>query len=95
MSITKAEIERIAALARLKPTAQESEALLSDLSQILDYVDKLNEIDTTDVLPLSHPGEQRNVLRPDRIEPSLPVEVALKNAPAQQAGFFKVPKVIK
>lgn len=95
MAVTRAEIDRITALAKLSPNAGEGEQLASDLGRILDYVKKLNEIDTSGVAPLSHPGEQENVLRSDQLQPSLPVEEVMKNAPAHHSGFFKVPKVIK
>ncbi|MBU2446695.1 MAG: Asp-tRNA(Asn)/Glu-tRNA(Gln) amidotransferase subunit GatC, partial [Bacteroidetes bacterium] len=61
---------------------------------ILDYMDKLNEIDTNDVEPLSHPIPVENVFREDKVEKSISREDALKNAPDVTEEFFKVPKVI-
>ena len=67
---------------------------LLQLNKILEYVEKLNELDTENVKPLSHPIEGVNVFREDIVQPSVDREDALKNAPSKNEEFFKVPKVI-
>jgi aspartyl-tRNA(Asn)/glutamyl-tRNA(Gln) amidotransferase subunit C len=91
-------LEKIAELARLELTEEETESFTHQLASILNYIDKLNEIDTTDVDPMSHcstaTGDIDYALRDDRAQPSLGQSLAVENAPDQEAGFFKVPKVI-
>ena len=70
------------------------ENFTSQLNEILNYVDKLNELDTENVEPLSHPVEEFNKFRDDELKPSIEREEALKNAPDRTDEFFKVPKVI-
>jgi aspartyl-tRNA(Asn)/glutamyl-tRNA(Gln) amidotransferase subunit C len=94
MSVTKKDVEHIAKLARLKVTEEEVEHYTGQLNQILEYVEKLNELDTEDVEPLSHPVENANVFREDKLKPSTRTEDALKNAPDKDDQHFKVPKVI-
>jgi len=94
MPVTIKEVERVAALARLEFTRAEKEKLTHQLNQILSYIEKLNEIDTTNVEPLSQVIELENVFRDDKVRPSLPREELLKNAPDKTEKFFKVPKVI-
>jgi len=82
-------------LARLE-LAEETLAMMTmQLSQVLDYIAKLNELDTDEVEPLSHPGELSNVLRDDVPTASLSNDQALRNAPDRQNGFFRVPRVIE
>ena len=95
MSVTKKDIEKIAELARLKFDDKELENFTNDMNNILSYVDKLNEPDTENVEPLSHPNEGSNVFRDDELKNSVQPEEALKNAPDKDDKFFKVPKVIK
>ena len=94
MSVTKKEVEHIAELARLKFKEEELESFTHQLNEILSYVDKLNELDTENVEPLSHPIENINVFRNDELKKSISTEEALKNAPDKTDEFFKVPKVI-
>ncbi|MHB9039643.1 MAG: Asp-tRNA(Asn)/Glu-tRNA(Gln) amidotransferase subunit GatC [Melioribacteraceae bacterium] len=94
MSITKKDVEYIAQLARLRFKDEELENFTSQLNEILNYVDKLNELDTENVEPLSHPVEEFNKFRDDELKPSIEREEALKNAPDRTDEFFKVPKVI-
>ena len=94
MSITKKDVEYIANLARLKYKDEELENFTHQLNEILNYIEKLNELDTENVEPLSHPVENFNVFREDDIKPSIDREQALKNAPDKTEEFFKVPKVI-
>ncbi len=95
MSISIREVEHIASLAKLRFSEAEKETLAAELSSILEYMEKLEQLDTDGVEPMSHPASLSNVMRDDEVKTSLPVETALANAPAKQKGFFKVPKVIK
>ena len=94
MKITSEEVEHVARLARLELSREETAVFEDQLSDVLTYFDKLNELDTTDVEPMSHAVELVNVFRPDRVGASTGRDEALSNAPAQQDGFFKVPKVL-
>ncbi len=94
MAVTKKDVEYIAELARLKFTDEELEKFTGQLNEILSYVEKLNELDTSNVEPLSHPVEGSNVFREDIVKPSIDREDALRNAPDRNELFFKVPKVI-
>jgi aspartyl-tRNA(Asn)/glutamyl-tRNA(Gln) amidotransferase subunit C len=94
MAVTKKDVEKIAELARLKFTDKELENFTPQMNEILSYMDKLNELDTENVNPLSHPVEQTNVFREDKLKPSISTENALKNAPSKDEHHFKVPKVI-
>ncbi len=94
MSVTKKDVEYIAELARLKFNEDEFQSYTKQLNQILEYVEKLNELDTENVKPLSHPVEGSNVFREDKVKASVNRDDALKNAPDKNEEFFKVPKVI-
>jgi|YelNatPaOPRAMG01_1025707.scaffolds.fasta_scaffold12202_7 aspartyl-tRNA(Asn)/glutamyl-tRNA(Gln) amidotransferase subunit C len=92
--ITQEEVKHIAKLARLKLSAEEEERMVYQLNDILLYMEKLNELDTSNVEPMHHAVEQVNVMREDKPKPSLMREKALANAPEQNGVFFVVPKVI-
>ncbi len=94
MAVTKKDVEKIAELAKLKFSDEELENFTPQMNEILSYMDKLNELDTEDVKPLSHPVEQINVFREDELKSSVSTEEALKNAPDKTDNHFKVPKVI-
>lgn len=94
MSVTRKDVEHIAELARLKFNEEELEHYTEQLNQILEYVEKLNELDTENVEPLSHPVENENVFRDDKVKESIKTKEALKNSPDHDDVFFKVPKVI-
>ena len=98
MPITKTDVEKIAELARLELTQEETESFTEQLGSILSYIDKLNEIDTTDVEPMSHSttagGDTEYARRDDHSRPGLGQQLATENAPDAEAGYFKVPKVI-
>ena len=94
MAVTKKDVEKIAELARLKFSEEELENFTPQMNEILSYMDKLNELDTENVKPLSHPVEQSNVFREDEMKASIPTDEALKNAPSKDEHHFKVPKVI-
>lgn len=94
MSVTKKEVEHIAKLSKLKFSGEETEKLTADLNQILKHVERLNELDTSNVEPLSHPITCSKPLRKDQLKDSVKAEEALKNAPHRDENFFLVPKVI-
>ena len=95
MPISVEHVEHIARLAKLRFSGSELQKLAGELDEILEYIEKLNELDTKTVEPLSHPIDISNVMRSDIAAPSLSPEDAIKNAPESQGTFFKVPKVIK
>ncbi len=98
MPITRTDVEKIAELARLELSSEEADSFTEQLGSILGYIEKLNQLDTSDVEPMSHcstTGEDTEyVRRDDVVRPSLGSEVATENAPDAEAGYFKVPKVI-
>lgn len=94
MSLSKKDIEHIAKLAKLKFTDDEIEKMGPQLNSVLEYMDKLSELNTDDVEPLSHPVENFNVFREDIQKESIKTEDALRNAPKKDESYFKVPKVI-
>ena len=94
MKISQQEIEHIALLARLKLTPEEINLYTEQLNSILECFDMLNRIDTTNVEPTAHAVELYNVLREDEVQPALPREKALQNAPQAEDGFFKVPRIV-
>ena len=95
MKISKQEVEHVAKLARLELAEQEKDRLTDQLSNILTYVEKLNELDTKGVEATAHVLDIKNVMRDDVGAPSLPQERALANAPEKAAGHYKVPKIIE
>ncbi len=88
------QVRKVARLARLELTEAEIEEFTGQLGAILEYVEKMNELDTTDVEPLAHCLPITNVFRQDIIKESLGTEKTLANAPQRDAGFFKVPKIL-
>jgi aspartyl-tRNA(Asn)/glutamyl-tRNA(Gln) amidotransferase subunit C len=95
MKLTREEIQRIAALARLRLTAEEEEHLTEQLDRILQYMDKLNEVDTSKVEPLAHVIDIVNGFREDRVTNQPNPDAVLGNAPAKDQTFFQVPKIIE
>jgi len=95
MEVTDKLIEKVAHLARLKFDDSEKEAIKKDLQRMIEFADKLNELDLENVEPLLHMSEEVNMLREDEIQGSVSREEALKNAPEHDEKFFKVPKVLK
>ena len=95
MPITKQDVEKVADLAKIRLDESEKERFVEQLNEILKYVDKINELDLTDV-PESHGmADLQNVMREDIVKPWLTQEEALMNAPARHGEFFSVPKVIR
>ncbi|MCX6135011.1 MAG: Asp-tRNA(Asn)/Glu-tRNA(Gln) amidotransferase subunit GatC [Ignavibacteriales bacterium] len=94
MSVTLKDVDHIAKLARLEFTDEEKATFTHQLNSILAYVEQLNKLDTTNVEPLAHVIELEDAFRVDVVRPGVSQEDALKNAPAKNEKFFKVPKVI-
>jgi aspartyl-tRNA(Asn)/glutamyl-tRNA(Gln) amidotransferase subunit C len=95
MKISKEEIEHIAVLARLSLSEEEKELFGPQLSSILGYMEKLDELDTKDIEPTSHVIALTNVMRDDSPGNSIPREDALMNAPSHTDKFYRVPKIIE
>jgi len=91
----KIDVEYIANLARIKLKKDEIENFSSQLGEILSYIEKLNQVDTKNSQPTTHPLPLKNVFREDSVKSSLPIDKVLKNAPKKKDSFFKVPKVIE
>lgn len=94
MKIDDKRVDELAHLARLEFNQQQKVTIKSDLEKIIDFCDKLKEVDTANVEPLIYVNDEINVLREDQVEASLSKEKALKNAPSKDSDYFKVPKVI-
>lgn len=92
--ISSKEVEYVAHLARLEISAQEMDKFTSQLNDILLYIDKLNELDTAGVEPMSHAIAVTNSFREDKILDSIGTKTTLANAPDARGEFFRVPKVI-
>ena len=94
MSLTRADVDRVSLLARLRLTEAESERMAAQLSQVVDYFRQLDELDTSQVSPMAHAIELQNVFAPDVLQPSLDRELALTNAPKRDAECYRVPAVL-
>jgi aspartyl-tRNA(Asn)/glutamyl-tRNA(Gln) amidotransferase subunit C len=88
------DVKYVAHLARIALTPAEEEQFGAQLSNILGYIEKLNQLDVSQIEPTAHAVPLVNVFRPDEIHPSMPTEEALRNAPAQANGLFIVPKIV-
>ncbi len=95
MSINISDVEHVAKLARLDLSEEEKEMFTAQLSAILKYAEKLNELDTENVEPTTHVLHVSNVMREDEVKESLPIEKVLRNAPDDEDGQFKVPAVLE
>src|ERR1700748_3273289 len=95
MEVNDTLIDNLSRLARLEFNAEEKEEIKKDLRRMIDFVEKLGELDTTGVEPLLHMSPVINVLREDEVRGSVSREEALANAPATDGTYFKVPKVIR
>ena len=92
--IDQAQVRKVAKLSRLELTEAEVEEFTGQLSAILDYMEKMNELDTDNVEPLAHCLPISNVFRRDSVKESLGTEKTLSNAPQRDGQFFKVPKIL-
>jgi len=95
MAAVEIDVKYVAHLARIALTPDEEKKLGAQLGAILGYIEKLKELDVTNVKPTAHAVPLVNVTRADEIRPSLPHEDALRNAPAQANGLFIVPKIVE
>lgn len=94
MSLTSAEIEKTALLARLRLAPDEVERITDQLGQILDYIAQLDELETDDVEPMAHALDTKNVFAEDEPRPSLPRDAVLANAPKSDDECYRVPPVM-
>lgn len=95
MAGSEIDVKYVAHLARIALTPEEEQKIGAQLGNILGYIEKLRELDVSQVEPTAHAVPLTNVTRPDEIQPSLPTEEALRNAPAQANGLFLVPKIVE
>ncbi|GIO69158.1 Asp-tRNA(Asn)/Glu-tRNA(Gln) amidotransferase subunit GatC [Paenibacillus sp. JTLBN-2024] len=95
MSITNQDVQHVAKLARLNLSADEEQKFTEQLNAILQYAEKLNELDTDGVEPTTHVLPVSNVMREDVKRESLPIEKVMLNAPEEEDGQFKVPAVLE
>jgi aspartyl-tRNA(Asn)/glutamyl-tRNA(Gln) amidotransferase subunit C len=94
VSLSEKDVQYVAKLSRLEVTEAEVAKYTQQLGSILQYVDQLNQLDTANVEPLTHPLDMKNVFRPDVPKPSLTQKEVLSNGPDVQSGHFKVPKIM-
>jgi len=108
MKVTEKDVLYVAELANLELTETERARMVRDLNSILEYVDRLNQLDTSNVEPMAQTADRYGIdqgktgtarfayaMREDKTGPSLPRDVAMENAPESDGAFFKVPKVIE
>jgi aspartyl-tRNA(Asn)/glutamyl-tRNA(Gln) amidotransferase subunit C len=95
MAAVEIDVKYVAHLARIALTPDEEKKLAAQLGGILGYIEKLNELDVTNIVPTAHAVPLVNVTRADEVHPSLPHDDALRNAPRQANGLFVVPKIVE
>lgn len=95
MPVSIEDVNKISKLEKLKFSEEEKKKLQYDMNRILEYMEKINELDLSNVEPLENINEQENIFRSDKPGETITREDALKNAPSKTDKFFKVPKVIK
>lgn len=94
MQVTEEMLDKMAKLARLNIDPSQRAILLQEMTDIMGWVEELNEVDTSDVEPLIHMSQEINKFRPDVVDGQLSQPEALTNAPKSDGTFFQVPKVI-
>jgi len=95
MAAVEINVKYVAHLARIALTPDEEKKLAAQLGGILGYIEKLNELDVTNIEPTAHAVPLVNITRPDEVRPSLPYEEILRNPPRQANGLFIVPKIVE
>ena len=95
MSTDIATLRQLAHLSRLELDESKEQQMLGELNKILDWVDHLRQLDTTDVEPLVHLSHEINVLRPDEPQNTVSHQDGLRNAPRKDSDYFRVPKVLE
>ena len=93
--ITRKDVEYVSDLARIKLSEEETQDMVQQLTRIIQYMEKLNELDTENVEPTAHILPIQNVMREDKVRPSLPVEEATGIAPVKDKNMFKVPRIVE
>lgn len=94
MQLSREDVEKVSLLGRLRLTPAELDTMTSQLVAIVGYVEQLKELDTTNVEPMAHAMELRNVFADDALRPSLPRAEALANAPKKDSECYRVPAVL-
>jgi len=94
MKITVKDVEHVALLSRLELTEEEKQEQVQQLNKILEAMDVLNSVNTSNVEPLAHVLPIKNVLREDEHRYTLPKEKVFQNAPEEDEGMFKVPRIV-
>jgi aspartyl-tRNA(Asn)/glutamyl-tRNA(Gln) amidotransferase subunit C len=94
MKLTRADVEKVSLLARLRLGPAELDTMTAQLGQIVGYVEQLAQLDTTNVEPMAHAVDMANVFRDDQSRPSLERDAALANAPHSDGEHFLVPAVL-
>jgi aspartyl-tRNA(Asn)/glutamyl-tRNA(Gln) amidotransferase subunit C len=94
MSLTRADVEKVSLLGRLLLSEAELDTMTTQLTRVVGYVEQLNEVQTEGVQPMAHALDMHNVFRDDVLEPSLPREGALSNAPKRDSECYRVPAVL-
>lgn len=95
MKIDVTTVDQVAHLARLEFDGAEKEGIINDMNRMLNFVEQLNELDTTNVEPLIYMTDETNVLRDDVAHVDISQHDALKNAPKKDSDYFKVPKMVE
>ncbi|KGK87208.1 MULTISPECIES: Asp-tRNA(Asn)/Glu-tRNA(Gln) amidotransferase subunit GatC [unclassified Clostridium] len=95
MAVSKKDVEYVAELARIELTEEEKEGLLVDLNNVLNYMEKLNELNTDDTDIIVNPYYIENKFREDEVEESMNIEDVMNNAPERLEEYIKVPNVIE
>jgi len=94
MKIDKKTVEKMAHLARLEFKDKDEQAIIKDLNKILDWMEKLKELNTEGIEPLTHLSPETNVMREDEPDNKVSHQQGLKNAPKKDSDYFRVPKVL-
>ncbi|KAF1086667.1 Aspartyl/glutamyl-tRNA(Asn/Gln) amidotransferase subunit C [Sporotomaculum syntrophicum] len=94
MKITEQNVEQVALFSRLELTEEDKAVYTESLNTILDYLDMLDKLDTNNIEPAAHVLSFKNVFREDKLQSSLAKELVLVNAPEEEAGCFKVPRIV-
>ncbi len=95
MKIDRELLDKIAHLSRLEFDEKDADKMVKDMTEIVEWVEKLNEVDTEGVEPLTTMSHEVNAMREDEVKEHLSHERALRNAPAKDADYFRVPKVLE
>lgn len=95
MKIDNETVDKIAHLARLEFENEAKEQIIKDMNNMLSFIEKLNELDTSNIEPLIYMSDEVNILREDEVKQEITQDDALKNAPKHDSDYFKVPKVIE